>query len=134
MTRAPEEPKVITGGKSILLVDDERDVLEFLSRALTQYGYAIQTASTAEDALVLMSTQTFDAVVADIKMPGMGGREMYAYVRKNIPGAAEKILFITGDILGDETQAFIADTGNICIKKPFKIGEFVAKLNELIIP
>jgi two-component system NtrC family sensor kinase len=134
MTRAPEESKVIRGGKSILVVDDERDVLEFLSRALTQYGYIIQTASTAEEALALMYTKAFDAVVADIKMPGMGGKEMYAYVREHMPDAAEKILFITGDILGDETQAFIADTGNKCIKKPFKIGEFVTRLNELIIP
>jgi PAS domain S-box-containing protein len=131
---APSAPKTVPVGKTILVVDDERDVLEFLSRALTQYGYTVRTASSAEEALATMITQPFDAVIADIKMPGMGGKEMHAYIREHIPGAAEKVLFITGDILGDETQEFIASTGNICIKKPFKIGEFIARLNEIINP
>lgn len=129
------EPPAVTAvekGKSVLIVDDEKEVLEFLSRALTQSGYAVETALAAEDAIVLMNRRPFDAIVADIRMPGMGGREMHSYIIKNMPDAAEKIIFITGDILGDETQAFLKETGSMCIEKPFKMGELIDKLGQLI--
>jgi PAS domain S-box-containing protein len=134
VTRTTATPKEVRGEKSILVIDDEKDVLEFLSQALARYGYVVQTASAAEEALVLMEDRVFDAIVADIKMPGMGGKKMHEYVRSHIPGAAEKIVFITGDILGDETQAFIQETGSPCIKKPFKISDLIDRLNDIIRP
>jgi two-component system cell cycle sensor histidine kinase/response regulator CckA len=124
--------KAVPKGKSILIVDDEKDILELLSSALKRSGYFVQIASTAEDAIALMGKHVFDAIVADIKMPGMGGKELHSYIQKNIPGAAKKMLFITGDILSDDTRAFLKGAGNACIEKPFGIDQFILALNELI--
>jgi two-component system NtrC family sensor kinase len=124
--------EMVPKGKSILVVDDENDILDLLSSALRQNGYSVQAAASAEDAIALLEKQGFDAVVADIKMPGMGGIDLHGYIKENIPTVADKILFITGDILSDETHTFLKSAGNRFIEKPFKLQQFILAVNELV--
>jgi PAS domain S-box-containing protein len=118
-------------GKSVLIVDDEAVVRDFLSDLLLKEGYSVQAAPTAEDALSLMKDTSFDAVVADIRMPGMDGKELYAHILKNYPAVSKKMLFITGDTLNEETQVFLRTSNTNAITKPFKIDEFLAGLNRI---
>ena len=59
--------------KKILLVDDEADILEFLSYNLKKGGYRVYTASNGDDALVLAKEKLPDLIVLDIMMPGKDG-------------------------------------------------------------
>ena len=66
----------------ILLVEDEKLTLNFLTSNLTQVGYDVHTAQNGNDGLKLFETQAFDLVISDVNMPGMDGLEM---VRKEAP-------------------------------------------------
>ncbi len=119
-------------GKSILVVDDERYIRDLLEQALSERGHKIKTASTVDEAILLSEKNTFDAVVLDIKMPGMGGKELYAHIMINNPELADRMLFITGDVLSDDTQVFLKTTAAKYIEKPFKIDAFMKALNDVL--
>jgi len=118
-------------GKSILIVDDEASVRDFLSDLLTREGYTVRTASTGRDAVSLMSNTPFDAVVADIRMPGMDGMELYGHILKNYPAASKRMLFITGDTLSEEIRVFLRTSNTNAIAKPFTTEQFLTGLNRL---
>ena len=63
------------GNETILVVDDEATARENLGRFLTESGYATTLASDGQEALDRASTQIFDMVLMDIKMPRMSGLE-----------------------------------------------------------
>jgi PAS domain S-box-containing protein len=118
-------------GKSILVVDDEAPVRDFVSDLLSREGCTAQAASTAEDAISLMKDMSFDGVIADIRMPGMDGMEFYSYVLKNYPADSKKILFITGDTLSNEIQVFLRVSNAKAVAKPFTTDELLTALNEV---
>ena len=60
----------------VLVVDDERSILLLLKEALTQWGYQVTVASSAADALNLLKSELFDALITDIRMPDMSGLEL----------------------------------------------------------
>ncbi len=119
-------------GKRILVIDDEEYLRNLLSRVLCDSGSSVETASSGAEAVKLIEKEKFDAIVTDIKMPGMGGMELYAYIINKHPSIAKRMLFITGDTLSEETQTFLEVTGNKFIAKPFKIDEFLRILNQVL--
>ncbi len=119
-------------GKRILVVDDEGSIREMLSIALSMEGYIVETSSSGQEALPLIEAESFDAIIMDMKMPGMEGRQLYAHILNSYPEKAKKILFITGDTLGEDTQAFLEVTGSMCIVKPFKMEAVYRMLDEFL--
>lgn len=92
---------------SILVVEDNADNMKLITWLLEDEGYSFRAVGSAEEALDLVETQTFDLVLMDISLPGMDGMEATRCLRakpgfENIPviavtanairGAAEKIL------------------------------------------
>lgn len=70
---------------SVLLVDDESNVIEALMRALHKEPYEIFSAGSADEALDILAHQTVDVVVSDEMMPGMKGSELLALVNNEYP-------------------------------------------------
>ncbi len=66
----------------VLVVDDERSILLLLKEALSQWGYQVTVASSAADALALLKSELFDALITDIRMPDMSGLELLREVKK----------------------------------------------------
>jgi two-component system response regulator AtoC len=71
--------------RSVLVVDDEENIRLFLHTLLEKKGYAVSTAADGEQALSLLSQTAIDFVLADVKMPGMGGIELCQRVRARWP-------------------------------------------------
>jgi DNA-binding NtrC family response regulator len=67
---------------TILVVDDERNILTSVSRALGLEGYDVEIAGSAEVALEKLGKQTFDAIMLDVQLPGMDGLSMLEELRK----------------------------------------------------
>ena len=67
---------------TILVVDDERNILTSVSRALGLEGYEVEVAGSAEVALEKLSKQTFDAILLDVQLPGIDGLEMLDELQK----------------------------------------------------
>lgn len=86
----------------VLLVDDEEEFVHATSRLLARRGFAMRTAGSGEDALALLARERVDAVVLDLKMPGMGGEATFARLRRDHPGLP--VIILTGH--GSLPQAF----------------------------
>jgi DNA-binding NtrC family response regulator len=78
----------------ILIVDDEPLVRRSLSELLTLSGYTVSTASNGKEALNLLKDYTADIVIADIKMPEMGGLQLLKHIKSN--GHDTPVILITG--------------------------------------
>lgn len=76
----------------ILLVDDEPHVLSALRRALRREPWEVVTATAADEALRLLATQTFAAVLTDQNMPGMQGVELLQQARAQAPDTMRLVL------------------------------------------
>ncbi len=66
----------------ILIVDDEKSILLLLREALGQWGYQVKTASSGTEALEILRTELFDAMLSDVRMPDMSGLDLLREVRK----------------------------------------------------
>jgi DNA-binding NtrC family response regulator len=66
----------------ILVVDDERSILVLLKEALGQWGYQVTTVASATEALGILKSELFDALITDIRMPDMSGLELLREVKK----------------------------------------------------
>ncbi|QED46796.1 sigma-54-dependent transcriptional regulator [Cytobacillus dafuensis] len=78
----------------LLVVDDEKDLLDLLVKRLTRKGYEVHFAETAEDALVLLKQQFFDIAIYDIRLPKMDGISLLKETKKMEPET--EILMLTG--------------------------------------
>lgn len=106
---------------SILVVEDEFDVRAILERALTQHGYSVDVVESAERALTMIADQQYDLIITDIRMPGMNGRDLFERVRHTQPQL--NWVFITGDTMSAQSEAFLKKTGVPCLPKPFTLDE-----------
>src|SRR5262250_2094610 len=66
----------------ILVVDDERSILVLLKEALGQWGYNVTTVASATEALGMLKSELFDALITDIRMPDMSGLDLLREVKK----------------------------------------------------
>jgi signal transduction histidine kinase/CheY-like chemotaxis protein/GAF domain-containing protein len=103
----------------ILVIDDEASLRRIIELAMKKEGHEVRTSSNALDALRIYREETFDLLILDMKMPGMGGIELCRHLPRPLP----PVLVISGDTLSDEIQSFAQETGADFLPKPFTIGE-----------
>jgi EAL domain-containing protein (putative c-di-GMP-specific phosphodiesterase class I)/CheY-like chemotaxis protein len=78
--------------QTLLLVDDEINILNALGRALRRDGYRILTATCADEALEILGREEIDVIVSDQRMPGMTGTELLSKVKEMHPGIVRIVL------------------------------------------
>ena len=112
-----------------LVIDDDPSILEVVSEYLERVGCKISTAEDVRTALNIVEDEGFDFVICDMKMPVMGGSDFYEIIKAKKPSLKDRIIFATGDLLGETTRVFIDSVMNPYIEKPFNLSE----LKEVII-
>jgi len=96
---APSEPDGQLGkGFRLLFVDDEGSVLKALRRIFMDENYKISTASSAEQALEMLSGQAFHLVISDHRMPGLSGAELLKQVKSRWPDTIRIMLTGHADV------------------------------------
>ncbi len=125
-----EDNFVTTGNESILVVDDEIALLDFVSIALEKYDYKVYAAESAAQALEILETNYIDLILLDIFMPQMNGYELAGIVQKKYPNVT--IQLISGydddnliDLVDKELQKNI-------ILKPFSIQALLNRIRRLL--
>ncbi len=108
-------------GARVLVIDDEEAVRDVIRTALEADGYFVQTVSHGEDALVLLKTADYDAILCDIRMPGPDGPAIYRRAVSAKPQLKDRFIFITGDVVSARTRSFLDNTGARVLTKPFRI-------------
>jgi len=118
--------------QKILLVDDERDILDLLKYNLEREGYLVRTASNGQEALAMARAEHPDLIVLDIMMPGMDGVEVCTRLRASSEFRKTLITFLTarGE---DYSQLAGFDAGaDDYITKPVRPKVFVSKVKALL--
>ncbi len=117
----------MTTGKKILLVDDDDSLRDSLSEQLRLHEeFLTAEASTAAEALETAKGEYFDAVILDVGLPDMDGREVCRLMRRN--GVKSPIIMLTGQDT-DADQILGLDAGaNDYVTKPFRLSVLLARL------
>ena len=82
-------------------------------------GHKVDTANNDTAALEKISTEEYDLVLLDVKLPQIGGIEVYYSIERMSRHLAKKVVLITGDTNGADTQSFLKTTGAKHLTKPF---------------
>ncbi len=117
----------MTTGKKILLVDDDDELRESLSDQLRLHEeFLTAEAATAAEALEITKGEYFDAIILDVGLPDMDGREVCRLMRRN--GVKSPIIMLTGQDT-DADQILGLDAGaNDYVTKPFRLNVLLARL------
>jgi DNA-binding NtrC family response regulator len=107
--------------ESILIIDDEKSLVDLLSVVFKKEGYRVSTALSASKAFEVIDQEDIDLVVTDIKMPGSGGMDVLKHVRETRPGIP--VIMITA--YGSVQQAVEALKAGALdyVVKPFDVEE-----------
>jgi signal transduction histidine kinase len=130
--KPPEEKTPKVAKAKILAVDDEPMILQLVSRILAEEGYQVETAGSAASALKMIDTRRYSLILLDIKMPDMDGIQLYKCLQKMAPSLAKRVMFITGDVMGPETEAFLSRTKAPYATKPFDSGQLKREIERLL--
>ena len=107
----------------VLIVDDEPAVAEALSEAIRREGHEVDIAGNGAEALDRLAARPYDLIVSDTKMPVLDGESFYHELAKRHPALRERIVFLTGDVLGREKREFLEGTGAPFLTKPCDLDE-----------
>ena len=116
--------------KTVLVIDDHKDVLDLLNITLTRKGYGVLLADGAFSALAVLESNNPDAIVLDIMMPERSGVEVLENIRFNEKQQSVPVLCISAANLTGEARAFIDEfsAGLVDKRELHKIAEHVRNL------
>ncbi|WP_265564458.1 PAS domain S-box protein [Sphingomicrobium arenosum] len=117
--QADEGAAVGEAARRVLVVDDEEELAGTLKRMLEKEGCAVAVAVGGREGQRRLETESFDAVLSDLRMPDMDGPALYRWTLKHRPDMAARFAVVTGDVLGPAAAAFLAEVDVPVLEKPF---------------
>jgi two-component system NtrC family sensor kinase len=117
--------------RRILIIEDELPIAGLLSRILKLEGHTTDLTTDGNQALARIRRAHYNAIICDLKMPGLSGQEFYQRLVEMDSPLVQRIIFITGDVINPETQTFLEKTGRPCISKPFLQEDVLAIVRQI---
>ncbi len=126
-------PVVARSGLRLLVVDDQEIVRATIVRQAQQDGWQTSEAACAEVALAKLfdAGEGFDAIVCDLRMPGISGIGFHDELATRAPQVLQRVVFVTGDLTSPEAAAFAARCRSPIVTKPFVFRDLFHRLREL---
>src|SRR2546422_8816870 len=118
------------GGMRILLVEDEHKVASFIARALKENTYAVDVVETGEKALELGTDVHYDAILLDVRLPGISGIEVCRELRQR--GIEAPVLILTARGLTEQKVEGLDAGADDYLTKPFVLAELLARGRALV--
>ncbi|HET7248453.1 MAG TPA: ATP-binding protein [Gemmatimonadales bacterium] len=119
----PVKAMASSGTLRVLVVDDEPHILHYMRATLESWGHTVVVASDGTEAVEQALVTPFDVIICDLRMPRLGGREMYNNLARQYPDIARKVIFATGDTVRGDTLQFLEQLGRPFLHKPFTLAE-----------
>ncbi len=121
-----------SGTETVLLVEDEDSVREFVALALRQFGYTVLTASGAEAAIQLMTDKggATDILVTDVVMPEISGRQLAETLQARFAGL--KVLFLSGYTDDVVVRHGVLAASAAFLAKPFSSASLARKVRQVL--
>ena len=107
----------------ILVVDDNKDIVELLQSLLESGGYEVESAMGGEECLDLISNKQFDIILLDITMPGFSGLDVVQSLKDSGKLDSNNVILFTAASISDEEIEKWTNVGvKACLRKPFDPG------------
>jgi signal transduction histidine kinase len=115
----------------ILIVDDEKEIRDFLSKALSRMGgFYVEVAETAEQALQKIEKEPFDLVLTDLKMPKMDGLQLMTEIAKSKPEILT--VMMTGHGTIDSALEAMKRGASDYLMKPLNLDELIIRIRKVL--
>jgi len=124
--------EILMGTETILLIDDERTVMEVNKELLESIGYTLYVAGSGQEGLDIYTEKKdkIDLIILDMIMPGISGSDTFDRLREINPKV--KVLLSSGYSLTGKAQAIMDRGCNGFLQKPFDLEELSAKVREML--
>jgi two-component system cell cycle sensor histidine kinase/response regulator CckA len=121
--------KIICGEKTVLLVDDEENIIEVTRKMLECMGYRVITATSGKEAIEIFREKrtSIDLCILDMIMPDLGGGETFDFIKKI--NSDVKVLLSSGYSLKGKAHKIIKRGCDGFIQKPFRLEDLSEKIN-----
>lgn len=115
--------------KTILVIDDEPDIVDVLNAYVRELGYETDSTLSGEDAIDKAWRNDYDAIFCDYKMPGLNGLAIYKRIISKRPIIKGRFIMITGAAVEKEIEGILQREGIPVVRKPFRFKD----IKELIL-
>lgn len=119
-------------GRSVLVVDDDLELLLTYQELLQAHNYEATTAENGAEALKLMKHRKVDAILCDLDMPELSGDLFYFEVGRVWPELLRRFIFVTGNAENPTYENFLKSTKANVLPKPFSIERLLEKLHAVL--
>ncbi len=116
-------------GTPVLVVDDEQNFLALLQWLLSNRGYAVQTVGSAEEALQLIETKSFDVALVDVRMGPMDGLALLDELKRRIPTL--RVVIMTAYPTVNVIKQSFAKGASAFLTKPVDLQELLSTIQGL---
>ncbi len=118
--------------EKILVVDDEKDIIELLKYNLEREGFRVISSHNGEDALGLVRNESPDLVILDLMLPGLDGLEVCRALRRKEETSHIPIIMLTAKTTEPDIIVGLELGADDYITKPFRVGELVARVRAVL--
>jgi CheY-like chemotaxis protein len=126
----PPSPPARRG--TILIIDDDELVAKTIKRLLREQ-HDVVTERDPETAVArLVAGERFDAVLCELRLPKLSGIQVYTAIRGADRAKAERLVFMSGGVLDDDTEFFLQASQAQFLEKPFSIARLRAVVNGFV--
>ena len=112
-------------GRRVLVVEDEGSIRSAIRRSLERRGWVVEEATDGAEALLKLTAGGrpggYDAIISDLRMPGVSGMELHDRLAASRPELLERLVMITGDIASPAAAEFMARLKRPFLQKPFEM-------------
>jgi signal transduction histidine kinase/CheY-like chemotaxis protein len=119
-------------GTRVLVVEDEPTVARLIADVLEDEGLHVDVLLDGREALDRAEREPFDLVICDMKMPGLDGQNFYKSLARARNPLQERFLFVTGDVIAQQTHDFLERNRLPHVAKPFRVEELTEKVFGLL--
>ncbi len=114
----------------ILVVEDEKQIADFVKKGLTEQGFLVELCDHGDEAMERILHQAYDAIVLDIMLPGRDGLSILRQFRKK--GHTTPVILLTARSELDERIEGLNTGADDYLTKPFYVEELIARLHAVI--
>ena len=111
---------------TILVIDDEKRILQLMHQALTKCGYQVETADDGQEGIRKFDDGCFDIVITDIMMPIIDGKGVAAHIRKSKKQSIP-VIAMSGTPWLLENETF-----DMVLSKPFPLNKLIESIRSLV--
>jgi len=121
----------VLGSAQILLVEGDEASRTVMTKLFQRLGHNVTAVTNGLEAFEIIRQQEIDCIIADLRLPYVGGRTLFEQVEERMPHMASRFVFVTGDYTNPESRSFLENTGQPVVGKPYELEELLGAVAQV---